>query len=255
MAKGAETGKAESLKRLGGGRWETRDGRFQIEPQSGTWVIVDTTQTNELGLPLVRGPFPSLTAAKEAIEDARESGPVSSPLADRLEESAKEGPKKPASAPAGARAAKAQARRDAPAAAAAEADRDSEEPEAEAEGGAEAQSAAESEPEPEPEPLWLRQLKPVSRQRARDLIEKLESLGFEDAEAIARSEIADGAPAIVRAAIRRQIEAATQGKRSVDSAVSAVVEVLVSGEDEELGVGWGLVDDRSRPIDRLDLDR
>jgi hypothetical protein len=28
----------------------------------------------------------------------------------------------------------------------------------------------------------------------------------------------------------------------------------VSGEDEELGVGWGLVDDRSRPIDRLDLD-
>ena len=62
--------KTDSLKRLGGGRWETRDGRFQIEPQSGTWVIVDTTQTNEFGLPLVRGPFPSLTAAKEAIETA-----------------------------------------------------------------------------------------------------------------------------------------------------------------------------------------
>ena len=77
--------KDDALKRLGGGRWETRDGRFQIEPQSGTWVIVDTTQTNEFGLPLVRGPFPSLGAAKEAIEDARAEGPVESPLAERLE--------------------------------------------------------------------------------------------------------------------------------------------------------------------------
>src|SRR5689334_25344731 len=77
--------KTDSLKRLGGGRWETRDGRFQIEPQSGTWVIVDTTQTNEFGLPLVRGPFPSLTAAKAAIESAREAGPVASPLAGRME--------------------------------------------------------------------------------------------------------------------------------------------------------------------------
>ncbi len=76
--------KADALTRLGGGRWETKDGRFQIEPQSGTWVIVDTTQTNEFGLPLVRGPFPSLTAAKEAIETAREQGPVESPLADRI---------------------------------------------------------------------------------------------------------------------------------------------------------------------------
>ena len=66
--------KTDALTRLGGGRWETKDGRFQIEPQSGTWVIVDTTQTNEFGLPLVRGPFPSLTAAKEAIETAREQG-------------------------------------------------------------------------------------------------------------------------------------------------------------------------------------
>src|SRR5436190_24352692 len=77
--------KPDALKRLGGGRWETKDGRFQIEPQSGTWVIVDTSQTNEFGLPLVRGPFGSLTAAREAIEDAREEGPIESPLADRIE--------------------------------------------------------------------------------------------------------------------------------------------------------------------------
>jgi hypothetical protein len=82
----------EPLKRLGGGRWETRDGRFAIEPQSGTWVIVDNSQTDDLGLPLVRGPFGSLTAAKEAIESARESGPTESPLADRLRQ-ARETPK------------------------------------------------------------------------------------------------------------------------------------------------------------------
>lgn len=52
-----------SLERLGGGRWQTRDERFTIEPQSGTWVVVDAEATDELGLPLVRGPFPSLTAA------------------------------------------------------------------------------------------------------------------------------------------------------------------------------------------------
>ena len=54
----------EGLKRLGGGRWQTRDERFTIEPQSGTWVVVDAEQTDELGLALVRGPFGSLGAAK-----------------------------------------------------------------------------------------------------------------------------------------------------------------------------------------------
>jgi hypothetical protein len=76
--------KNESLRRLGGGRWQSKDGRFTVEPESGTWVVVDNTQTNELGLPLVRGPYPSLTAAREAIEDARDSGPSESPLAERI---------------------------------------------------------------------------------------------------------------------------------------------------------------------------
>src|SRR5438477_12059402 len=74
-----------SLKRLGGGRWQTRDERFTIEPQSGTWVVVDAEQTDDLGLPLVRGPFPSLTAAKAAISTARTSAPMTSPLAERMD--------------------------------------------------------------------------------------------------------------------------------------------------------------------------
>jgi len=73
----------EGLKRLGGGRWQTRDGRFTIEPQSGTWSVVDSEQTDDLGLPLVRGPFGSLGAAKEAIAAARAGAPPASPLKDR----------------------------------------------------------------------------------------------------------------------------------------------------------------------------
>jgi dihydrofolate reductase len=74
-----------SLKRLGGGRWQTRDERFTIEPQSGTWVVVDAEQTDDLGLPLVRGPFASLAAAKDAIAVARRVEPGESPLPARAE--------------------------------------------------------------------------------------------------------------------------------------------------------------------------
>jgi uncharacterized protein YciI len=89
MAKKATTeasGPDTSLRRLGGGRWQTRDERFTIEPQSGTWVIVDADQTDDLGLPLVRGPFRSLTDAKAAIEEARGSDVIRSPLEERIEE-------------------------------------------------------------------------------------------------------------------------------------------------------------------------
>lgn len=72
---------SDSLKRLGGGRWQTRDGRFTIEPASGTWTVVDAEQTDDLGLPLVRGPYRSLTDAKAAIGEAREGEAASSPLA------------------------------------------------------------------------------------------------------------------------------------------------------------------------------
>src|SRR6478609_2811082 len=75
----------ESLKRLGGGRWRTRAERFTIEPQSGTWAVVDAEATDDLGLPLVRGPFRSLPDAKAAIAAARTSDAPASPLADRLE--------------------------------------------------------------------------------------------------------------------------------------------------------------------------
>src|SRR5258705_9390415 len=99
-----------SLKRLGGGRWQTRDERFTIEPQSGTWVLVDSEQTDDLGLPLVRGPFRSLTEAKAAVEGARGAAAPESPLADRVKEAGTRPAKTPATVPGTSSTSKAMAK-------------------------------------------------------------------------------------------------------------------------------------------------
>jgi hypothetical protein len=222
--------KDDALKRLGGGRWETRDGRFQIEPQSGTWVIVDTTQTDDFGLPLVRGPFPSLTAAKEAIETTRTEGPVESPLAGRVAT-----PKTSSSAKS------ANSKTPAKASATVES-----EPEPEPAG------EPEPEPPPPPDPKWIRDLRPIDRRKAKDLIARLEGLGVTEAESVARGEVAQGLPAVARLAIERHIRTAVGNAPDVDAAVAAVVEAMTAGADADLGVAWRLVDDRGRPIDKID---
>lgn len=69
----------EKLKRERAGTYRTADGRFTIEQSSTGWLVLDAEQTNELGLPLARGPFTTLDAAREAIAAAR-SGPA--PVSD-----------------------------------------------------------------------------------------------------------------------------------------------------------------------------
>ena len=166
MAKASE--KADALKRLGGGRWQTRDEQFTIEPQSGTWVVVDGEQTDELGLPLVRGPFGSLGDAKAAIDQAREGEPAVSPLV--------------------ARAAEIQKRSGTGKAAA-------------------SRPSVPAEPEEPKEPRWLTDLKPAQRDRARTLIERLTKIGAPDAEGIAQREIAGDVAATATYAIRRAMDA------------------------------------------------
>jgi hypothetical protein len=226
--------KPDALKRLGGGRWETKDGRFQIEPQSGTWVIVDTTQTNEFGLPLVRGPFGSLTAAREAIEGARDEGPVESPLADRIEHARHPAREETKAAATGAsvKAAgskKAGAREAAP------------EPE------------PEEEPQPPPDPRWIRELGATDRRKAKALIERLDDLGIDGAEEIARGEIAKREPALAQAALERQLRAATRTAKTPQAAVKAALKIILAGSDDKLEAEWKLVDSQGRPIDTIDL--
>ena len=72
------------LKRESAGRYRTADGRFEVQQSSNGWMIVDGEQTNELGLPLVRGPFASLEAAKAALDDVRAGPAPKSELATRI---------------------------------------------------------------------------------------------------------------------------------------------------------------------------
>jgi hypothetical protein len=215
--------KPDALRRLGGGRWETKDGRFQVEPQSGTWVIVDTTQTNEFGLPLVRGPYGSLGAAREAIDSAREEGPVESPLADRIEQAAREAPKRPAAT----------------------------KPKEVAEPPKATKPPAE--PKPPPEPAWLRSLHAGDRRRAKELIARLEALDIADAEAIVRAEIVDREPGLARLALERRLGAIAASSKGAPDAIAAVIQVILSGEDPDLGATWRLVDERGRRIEDLDV--
>jgi len=68
-----------ALKRERAGVYRTKDGRFAVEQASSGWMVLDGEEANELGLPLARGPFDTLDAAREAIAVAR-SGPA--PVSD-----------------------------------------------------------------------------------------------------------------------------------------------------------------------------
>jgi hypothetical protein len=198
----------DGLRRLGGGRWQTRDERFTIEPQSGTWAVVDAEQTDDLGLPLVRGPFKSLTAAKEAIASARDEAAPASPLKDRKPAAEADGsPQKPRESKA-------------------------------------AKTAKKPEREKEPgEPRWFRDLEPDERRRAARLIDRLADAGASDAEGIVRRDLVGEVPAIAAYAIARAIR-----ELGSDPSVAEIVELLNEGRDSGLSVRWRLVDGDDRPI-------
>ncbi|HTC85422.1 MAG TPA: hypothetical protein VK656_01875 [Candidatus Acidoferrum sp.] len=234
MAKATAKEDDGSLKRLGGGRWQTRDERFTIEPQSGTWVVVDGEQTDDLGLPLVRGPFSSLTAAKAAIAAARGAAPAVSPLAARVAEVQARRATPPTTRPApGEKAGPS--------------------PKAKSEASSEAtkpsHARAQSTPkpasntEPPPEPAWLTGLTPADRRRAHELIDRLTKAGAPDPEGIARRDVAGKVPAAAAYAVAKAVAALGN-----DASSAAIAEVLIDGRDAELGVRWRLVDGDGRPI-------
>ena len=222
----------QALKRLGGGRWQTRDERFTIEPESGTWVVVDGEQTDDLGLPLVRGPFASLTAAKAAIAAARTSEPATSPLAGRLSGGdAKPSSRsaQPARRPTGRERAKSQ-----PAAPPAKPEETKRRPER-----VQPPKGQGSRPEPD----WIADLAAGDRGRARRLIATLTAAGIPDAEGIVRRDLAGDVAAVAAVAVARRIAALGE-----DADPRAVATAIAEGRDDELGVRWRLVDGDGRPI-------
>ena len=214
MSKATKAGDEAALKRLGGGRWQTRDERFTIEPQSGIWVVVDANQTDDLGLPLVRGPFGSLTAAKAAIASAREAEPEVSSLAAKVAEHRDRPPTKPPMA---------------------------KRPPVKA--AAPAKPVPPSEPAPPPEPAWIRALPPAGRRRAHDLIERLAEAGVPQPEQLARRELVDGVPAVAAYAVSRAV-----AELGSDAEPTAVARLLANGQAPDVGVRWRLVDGDGRSI-------
>jgi hypothetical protein len=234
----------EALKRLGGGRWKTADDRFTVEPQSGSWVVVDAEQSDDLGLPLVRGPFASLTAVRAAIEGARSGEVPISPLAARVEEE-RQHPR-----PARRMAAK-------PAALAGPAA-------AHAAGTSRSKAPAKERPKPPepppppPEPAWIGKLPPSRRAVARQLIGHLADADIPEAEAVARAEVVDGEPAVARLALARQLRRSIRRHPTDRAALLAdVLALLEAGEDQALRVRWRLVDGEDRamaPLPSVDPD-
>lgn len=64
-------GDPNKLARKQAGTYRTADDRFEVRQAALGWFLIDSTATDELGQELVRGPFPTLTAVREALPDAR----------------------------------------------------------------------------------------------------------------------------------------------------------------------------------------
>jgi hypothetical protein len=235
MAKSDDAGSA--LRRLGGGRWQSKDGRFTIEPQSGTWVVVDAEQTDELGLPRVRGPYPSLRAARAAIEDVGTAAAEASPLAERL--AARPRPATGETKP-GSKAKRAGTK------------------------------ATEPEPPAEPEPAWLAELPETRRDGVRRLIRDLEAADLPDPIGLARRDVVDDEPAVARAILVRRVASAVLDRTpkasagSADEAAALAAEILTwvtaRSRDPDVAMrlpGWRLVEDddtgRRIELSRRDL--
>lgn len=214
--------KDPSLKRLGGGRWQTRDERFTIEPQSGTWVVVDAEQTDDLGLALVRGPFGSLTAANDAIATARDAAPAVSPLAAQVAKLRARPAPTPARRDPGATRGSVPKRKPTPT------------PKPDPKPSA---------PEPPAVPRWIRQLEPAGQRRAHGLMDRLTRAGVADPEGMARRELVGHVPAVAAFAIARAMDVLGPEARP-----AAVARLLAEGHDAELAIRWRLVDGDDRPI-------
>lgn len=72
------------LRREVAGRYVSGDERFTVEQGSGGWMVLDAEQANEFGLPLARGPFSGLEAARAAMDAARSGPAPSSRLAEKI---------------------------------------------------------------------------------------------------------------------------------------------------------------------------
>ena len=209
-----------ALKRVSAGRYVTGDERFSVEQGSNGWMVLDAEQTDDFGLPLVRGPFPTLDAAKAALGDARSGPAPTSDLAGR-------------SAPATASGTKGRTSRQPSGGRKASADR----------------AKAAPEPEPEPEPpaqVELRDYRPGDGDQLRALWNDAGFRTTGDDDAGLR---------MFKARNPRTFLVAVRGKRVVGSAMGAwdgrrgwIYHVAVAEADRRQGLATELVREVERRL-------
>jgi hypothetical protein len=217
----------DKLKREHAGRYVTPDGRFAVEGNStGSWYVVDAARQNELGLPLMQGPFATLDEARAQVRTIRsdaaaevpDAGPTEAPEPEPTEPPRPTKParstKKTESVPTPAAniepAAEPDATEPAPASAASKVARRRPEPA--------------PEPAPPPEPAWLQRLPPDRADEARRLLAILERLDIDD-PAIVRREIEANLPEVARTLLVRRL------RREVLDPWHDATEIRVSLED------------------------
>lgn len=215
--------KDDSLKRLGGGGWQTRDGRFTIQAGGGRWSVVDSERTDDLGLPLVRGPFGSLTEAKAALQEARLDA-AASPLAQRLAE-------------AKTRSGGSRTRRG------------TDDGRTEATVRRRRAGDGPATPPPPPEPLWMAALDADAKARAKRLIDALADLDIPDPEDVVREDVRGKVPVIARAVLVRRLsllaaeaagDGASDGRRETAAKLVGLVAEWLSSRGREPGARLAL---------------
>jgi hypothetical protein len=63
----AEKATVKGLRRERPGRYRSADERFAIEQSGTVWYLTDDARRDELGQPLVLGPYASLAEARDAM--------------------------------------------------------------------------------------------------------------------------------------------------------------------------------------------
>lgn len=70
---------APTVTKEAAGKYRTDDGRYLIQEQSAAWWVTDTEQLDELGQPVMHGPFESLSNASGAIGGIAEAAKPGKP--------------------------------------------------------------------------------------------------------------------------------------------------------------------------------
>ncbi|MEP6680596.1 MAG: hypothetical protein ABJB65_03865 [Chloroflexota bacterium] len=71
----------DKLVRQSPGIYRSADERFEVRQEGLGWFVVDSAQANELGQPLIDGPFATMAAVREALPAARKTKPLRRPIA------------------------------------------------------------------------------------------------------------------------------------------------------------------------------